>query len=91
MAVVRASTKVQIVIPADIRRRLGVQRGTYFHIEESEGVITLQPLGDDPIEAGYGMLADGGPLTPWLLKEHRAEAQQDKVALSSVRHERHKQ
>ncbi len=75
--IIRASKKCQIVIPAEIRRRMGIKPGEYFHVEESDGQIVLQPLGDDPVEACHGMLAGGPSLTKELLKERAADRERE--------------
>ena len=71
--IVRASKKCQIVIPVEIRRRMGIEPGEYFRLEESDGHIVLRPLGQDPVQACLGMFADGGSLTQEWLKEKAAE------------------
>ena len=37
------SEKGQLVIPAEIRRRLGLKKGSKVFIEEEEGIIKLVP------------------------------------------------
>jgi len=73
MPIVRASTKGQIVIPADIRKRKGIKGGTYVEVTETDDGVLLRGLGDDLIKATRGMFAHLGPLTPGLLEERRRE------------------
>ena len=80
--VIRASKKCQIVIPADIRRHMGIGPGEYFEITPSDGKIVLTPLGTDPIEAAHGMLAGGPSLTGELLKERTADKEREERKLA---------
>jgi len=73
MAVVRVSKKGQIVIPKPIREELGLKPGTYVHLGDTDARATLTVIGDDPVEAGYGMFAHLGPLTQDLLESKREE------------------
>jgi len=75
--IVRASKKCQVVIPAELRREMGIEPGQYFRIKSLDGKIVLTPLGSDPIEAAHGMLAGGPSLTAELLKEHAADLERE--------------
>ncbi len=44
MAVVTVSSKGQVVIPQDIRKKLNLKRGTRVQLEVREGVVELRPL-----------------------------------------------
>ncbi len=75
MTVSRATVKGQIVIPADLRRKLNIKKGTRLAISEGEGnVIVIRPLPDDPIEASTGVLKGKTSLTKALLKDRHEEA-----------------
>jgi AbrB family looped-hinge helix DNA binding protein len=73
MPLVRVSTKGQIVIPKEIRTRLGIKPGTYMSLRSNDNEVTLTPFGDDPVEAAYGMFAHLGPITQDLLDDRREE------------------
>lgn len=77
MPVVRVSTKGQVVIPKKVREELGIEPGTYVSIQNTGTDIILTPLGSDPIEAMYGILADCGPGTADLLAERREERRRE--------------
>lgn len=77
MRIVRASTKGQVVIPVDMRRRKGIKGGTYVGVTETDDEIVLRRLSDDLVDAAYGMFADLGPLTPGLEEERRRERDQE--------------
>lgn len=47
------SANGQIVIPAAIRRRLGLSEGTKFLIIEEGGSLVLKPLGQDVLEEEF--------------------------------------
>ncbi len=65
------TTKGQIVIPAKIRRRLGIKKGTRLHVEERDGQIVLRPLTRDYFQRMSGILKGSGLLK--ALEESRAE------------------
>lgn len=47
----RLSSKSQIVLPAEIRRRLGLRPGDMLHIEEQNGRIVLQKAEGSAVRA----------------------------------------
>ncbi len=76
MAISRATTKGQVVIPAELRKKFNIRKGTRVAISEGEGgdVILIRPLPDDPIHASRGMLKGEPSLTRALLRDRREEA-----------------
>lgn len=73
------TSKGQLVIPAELRRKHKIKAGTRVHfLEDQLGRIVLQPITDDYIERMCGFLK-GGPdyLAIWM-KEHRAEGRREK-------------
>lgn len=65
------TTKGQIVIPARIRERLGIRKGTRLHIEERDGEVILRPLNREYFQKMSGILKGGGLVK--ALEETRAE------------------
>jgi len=65
------TVKGQIVIPAKIRYRLGIKKGSKFHVEERNGEIILRPLTKEYFQKMSGILK-GGRLVKGL-EETRAE------------------
>jgi AbrB family looped-hinge helix DNA binding protein len=63
--------KGQVVIPAKIRHRLGIKKGTKFYVEERKGEIVLRPLNKEYFQKMSGILKGGGLLK--ALEEARAE------------------
>jgi AbrB family looped-hinge helix DNA binding protein len=73
------TSKGQLVIPAQLRRKHKIEAGTKVQIFEDQfGRIVLQPLTDDYINRVRGMLADGPDLLASWEKEHREEGEHDK-------------
>jgi AbrB family looped-hinge helix DNA binding protein len=63
--------KGQVVIPAKLRHRLGIKKGTKFYVEERKGEIILRPLNREYFQKMSGILK-GGRLVN-ALEESRAE------------------
>jgi AbrB family looped-hinge helix DNA binding protein len=63
--------KGQVVIPAKIRHRLGIKKGSRFHVEERNGEIILRPLNRDYFKKMSGILK-GSELVK-TLEDSRAE------------------
>ena len=75
MTIKRATTKGQVVIPAQLRKKFNITKGTRLAISEGEGnVILLRPIPEDPIEASKGMLKGKTSLIKALMKDRREEA-----------------
>jgi AbrB family looped-hinge helix DNA binding protein len=65
------TVKGQVVIPAKIRHRLGIKKGSRFHVEEINGEIILRPLNREYFQRMSGILKGGGLLKG--LEETRVE------------------
>lgn len=60
---VRVGKRAQVVIPASVRTRLGIQEGDVLHLEvDAEGRVLLTRVPEDPVErllrAGSGLLQE---------------------------------
>ena len=55
---VKIGTKHQIVVPASVRRELGVGPGDQLLLEVRDGVIVLAPEPTDPLDALRGLGRD---------------------------------
>lgn len=73
MAVVRILSKGQIVIPAEIRKRYHIERGSEMQLMEYGNIIYLIPPVEDPIAAACGILPDKPSLSGKLLKERKGD------------------
>ena len=73
--IARATIKGQVVIPAELRKKYNIKKGSKVNIYEGEGnVIIIKPLPEDPIEASKGMLKGKTSLLKALLKDREEEA-----------------
>jgi len=68
----RLSSKGQLVIPKAVRRALGLEAGTRFHVQLKDGKIVLEPVQTSPIGALYGKYPDANLLAD-LEREHQQE------------------
>jgi AbrB family looped-hinge helix DNA binding protein len=73
--IVKVSSKGQIVLPAEIRKKYGIELGSHVDIVEHAGSLYLVPLGDgDPLDQLTGLLAGvPGFSTEEFLAERRRE------------------
>jgi AbrB family looped-hinge helix DNA binding protein len=73
------TSKGQLVIPAELRRKHGIQAGTKVKfLEDQFGRIVLQPITDEYIDRVRGFLADGPDLQAIWAKEHRKDGKHDR-------------
>ena len=73
--IAKATIKGQVVIPAALRKKYNIKKGSKVNIYEGEGnVIIIKPLPEDPIEASKGMLKGKTSLLKALLKDREDEA-----------------
>ena len=77
---VRVSSKGQIVLPVEIRKKYGIEAGTHLTLVDMAGVIYLVPVGSDPLGELTGMLEDvEGLSSEALIQERRAERDRDEA------------
>ena len=75
MTISRATVKGQVIIPAPLRKKFNIKKGTRVAIIEGEGnVILIKPLPDDPIEASRGILKGKTSMIKALIKDRREES-----------------
>jgi AbrB family looped-hinge helix DNA binding protein len=70
MQVVTASSRGQIVIPKEIRKRLNIVAGKRLSVKAEGDQVLLTLLPDDPVEAFCGIFKEKSSLTR-ALTEHR--------------------
>jgi AbrB family looped-hinge helix DNA binding protein len=80
MAVTQLSTKGQVLIPKQLRRKFGLKPGGKVHLTEEEGRLVLTPVPLDPIATATGFLKGKYSLTADLRREHREEARRERKA-----------
>lgn len=67
------TAKGQIVIPAKLRRKLGIKKGTPVSICERKGEIVVRPITDEYIRSLFGIARDWGDLLGALREEKAKE------------------
>ena len=67
------TTKGQLVIPARIRRRHGIKRGTRVCLIEHGAEIVLRPLTPEYFQKAAGILGTGGKVLKAFLEEKKKE------------------
>lgn len=80
MPIVKTSAKGQVVIPAEIREKIGLKPGGKVLVTlAGEKKVTIEPIPDDPIEAACGFLKGGPSLTQALLEERREDRKREEA------------
>jgi AbrB family looped-hinge helix DNA binding protein len=68
------TSKGQLVIPAELRRKHGIEAGTQVKfLEDHFGRIVLQPITEGYVDRVMGCLASGPDMLEAWKKEHRKE------------------
>ncbi len=75
------TSKGQVVIPARVRRRLGIRKGTKVHFIEDGNRLILQPVTVEFIRSLRGSLKGKPSALDMLLKEHREELKREELRL----------
>jgi AbrB family looped-hinge helix DNA binding protein len=73
MTTLTISTKGWVVIPAELRRKYGLNPGAQIRVVDYGGVLALVPLLENPIQEAVGMLRGSSSLTQALLDERAQE------------------
>jgi AbrB family looped-hinge helix DNA binding protein len=80
MPIVSTSAKGQVVIPAALRKKVGLKPGGRVLVTVAgEDTVIIRPLPEDPIEAACGSLKGGPSLTRALLGERDEERRRDET------------
>ena len=70
------TSKGQIVVPAKIRKKLGLNKGTRIAFIEQDGKLYLQTLDSAFFDSMAGVLATNGRLLNSLLEDKKKEREQ---------------
>ena len=77
MSITTVTSKGQLVLPAKIRLRYGINRGTKISIEERENELILKPLTTAYLNKIAGILKTKGKLAKKLLRERKRESKKE--------------
>lgn len=80
METIHVLNKGQIVIPAALRRRHGIQPGNVVEIRDAGDHIELYPLPADSITAFRGSLKNAASLADQLIAEHQQEVEHEQFS-----------
>jgi AbrB family looped-hinge helix DNA binding protein len=73
------TSKGQLVVPAALRRKHGIEPGTRVKfLEDQFGRIVLQPITEEYVDRVMGCLAEGTDLLADWEREHREEGERGK-------------
>ena len=78
MSTVTTSAKGQVVIPKQVRDRVGLKPGMRVVVQAVEDHIEIRPLPEDPVEYFCGIFAEGPSLTEALLRERKEEDRRER-------------
>lgn len=77
MNIMTVTTKGQIVIPARIRQKYGIKKGTRLCIEEHGDELILKPLTPEYLDKVAGVLKGPDSLSQKLLQERASERERE--------------
>lgn len=67
------TVKGQVVIPARLRRKFGIKKGTQVYLYDRDGEIIIKPITDEYIQSMAGITRTKGRLLKVLKKEKEKE------------------
>ncbi len=80
MPIVKTHAKGQIIMPKEIRDKLGIKPGKVLSLKLVGDHVEVKPLPDDPIEFLTGIFADHHPsMAAELLKERKKDNETDEA------------
>ena len=78
------TSKGQLVIPARIRRKLGIKPGTKVCFVERGGEILFQPVTKEYIRSVCGMLKSTTSVTQELLADRKKDKEREEAKLEKL-------
>jgi AbrB family looped-hinge helix DNA binding protein len=80
MAIVKTHSKGQIIVPKEIRKKLGITPGKTLFVEIVDDHLEIRPLPDDPIEFLTGIFKDHpASMAEELLEERKRDNETDEA------------
>ncbi len=67
------TVKGQVVVPAKIRRKFGIKKGTKIAFIEQNGKLLIQPLDKNYFETMAGILGTNGDMLKGLMEDKKRE------------------
>lgn len=67
------TVKGQVVVPAKIRRKFGIKKGTKIAFIEQNGKLMIQPLDKSYFESMAGILGTEGKMLKSLMEDKKKE------------------
>ncbi len=67
------TVKGQVVVPASIRRKFGIKKGTKIAFIEQNGKLIIQPLDKNYFESLAGILGTDGKMLKSLMDDKKRE------------------
>lgn len=67
------TVKGQVVVPANIRRKFGIKKGTKIAFIEQNGKLLIQPLNKNYFESLAGILGTEGKMLKSLMEDKKRE------------------
>lgn len=74
MTVVRTTIKGQVVIPAGIRKKYHISKGTKLVVFDKDGEIILKLLLKEPVKEARGRFRTGASALKALIEDRKEEA-----------------
>ncbi|TEB07688.1 SpoVT / AbrB like domain protein [Pelotomaculum schinkii] len=78
MPVITVSTRGQIIIPSEIRKKYNIKQGDRLELQEVDGKLILVRAQGKPFVGLYGALKDKKSLTRSLQEEHAKEIEKER-------------
>ena len=78
------TSKGQLVIPAKIRRKLGIKPGTKVCFVERGGEIIFQPVTKEYIRSVCGMFKSAASVTQELLADRKKDKEREEAKLEKL-------
>ncbi len=77
---VTVSAKGQVVIPASIRKKLNIRKGSTLVVSVEEGKIVFEPA-EAILRKDRGLLDTKGKVLKYLLDERKREAEREELRI----------